>query len=82
MIKARALYWIQKTSDEGNVDATNFLGTFYCPKSNEEGNLLKAFEYFQRSEQADSSHGTYFLGCMCENGEGIDLDAVKSPSMF
>lgn len=82
LIKVRGLYWLQKTSDEGNLDATNFLGTFYRSKSDEEGNLLKALDYFQKSEQAGSAYGTYSLGCMYENGEGIEADATKAQECF
>lgn len=82
LIKVRGLYWLQKTSDEGNLDATNFLGTFYRSKGDEQGNLLKALEYFQKTTQAGSAYGTYSLGCMYENGEGIEADATKAQECF
>jgi TPR repeat protein len=64
----RAIYWFQKSADQGNPHAQNNLGCFYL----HEKDFTKALFFFQLAVYQRIPVAQYNLGLCYQCGDGID----------
>lgn len=69
-----AMKYFQRASDQGDIDATIFLGDIYFYGVESAGikpDYAKAFELYRTAAHAKSSHGCFNLAYMYEHGLGV-----------
>ena len=76
-----ALSWLEKADELGNREASWILGVAYYDGF--AGNdYKKAFAYLNKSAEAGSEKGAYFLATMYESGKGVEKDIAKAFELY
>lgn len=66
--------WFQKSANQGDPDAENYLGWMYLNGLGVMQDFSKAKEWFQKAADYPYPPAQFYLGVMYENGYGMSKD--------
>ncbi len=78
----KALYWYQKSADQGHSTAQNNLGYMYHTGQGVDQNYEKTLYWYQLAANQGESSGQNNLGHMYKNGEGVEKDYGKALNWY
>ncbi|MEX6002699.1 tetratricopeptide repeat protein [Providencia vermicola] len=69
-----AIQWFEKSANQGNPEAQNYMGQIYYQGIGVKQNYIVAFDWFKKSADKKYPPAQFQVGKMYENGEGIEID--------
>jgi TPR repeat protein len=77
-----AVKWYQKSAEQGNARAQNYLGMMYEIGAGVSQNYKEAVKWYRKSAEQGDAVGQYFLGMIYENGNGVSQNYEEAVKWF